>query len=650
MTTRGTPPPTPGGTYSMVEAGQHVQRLLDEEGERLGLLSARERGEMEGVLQTSIAGWLEKNPQRLEADAPSPGPAGYDGATAARRMERLALGGRGDVGRNLMEEVTRQASEFRQDQAERGDLYQRAVALGGPAASPSMDAAAITSAEWADAKGFGIEMTSDGLQAQTKSMYAEMMRDRRERHEIVSSVTKYRAYQAKVQHRTKESEEQSRTLRFDLSEKAKDLEHKLRVEARQREHMVEKVERLGETMSLSNRDIVRENQTRVLSPDATDFVSQSIQKLAGQSRSRHSQVEGAIGEGQSPVPRGRFEFLNADEELRKIREASKSEVKRQLRDQILRALVEESRQEAAEAEESRREPAEADGGSAERPDGHASAPLDRSPPFGGFRTSPLQASPVELKAAASVLRGAGARIQQAGDARPADGPTSPTIASFLSSPLHERHAPQGTGVTPENFYSFARRMTGGEPVAPAPPGGREFDVGEVTGRAPAGGKPKLLSPFKIRETPSASNVLAANFTPSATAGLKRFIIGSKDTFDRYQDLNRELSRMKTELDRKYVRYQTELLEEKGRDAFLDTAGGGRGGGSLRRPGSPTASSIYAETVERLDRLQGRLDSVKVQSDAQKLKDLAVGSPGLGFDRRSPDSIATAGLLVGTPRK
>ena len=650
MTTRGTPPPTPGGTYSMVEAGQHVQRLLDEEGERLGLLSARERGEMEGVLQTSIAGWLEKNPQRLEADAPSPGPAGYDGATAARRMERLALGGRGDVGRNLMEEVTRQASEFRQDQAERGDLYQRAVALGGPAASPSMDAAAITSAEWADAKGFGIEMTSDGLQAQTKSMYAEMMRDRRERHEIVSSVTKYRAYQAKVQHRTKESEEQSRTLRFDLSEKAKDLEHKLRVEARQREHMVEKVERLGETMSLSNRDIVRENQTRVLSPDATDFVSQSIQKLAGQSRSRHSQVEGAIGEGQSPVPRGRFEFLNADEELRKIREASKSEVKRQLRDQILRALVEESRQEAAEAEESRREPAEADGGSAERPDGHASAPLDRSPPFGGFRTSQLQASPVELKAAASVLRGAGARIQQAGDARPADGPTSPTIASFLSSPLHERHAPQGTGVTPENFYSFARRMTGGEPVAPAPPGGREFDVGEVTGRAPAGGKPKLLSPFKIRETPSASNVLAANFTPSATAGLKRFIIGSKDTFDRYQDLNRELSRMKTELDRKYVRYQTELLEEKGRDAFLDTAGGGRGGGSLRRPGSPTASSIYAETVERLDRLQGRLDSVKVQSDAQKLKDLAVGSPGLGFDRRSPDSIATAGLLVGTPRK
>ena len=647
MTTRGTPPPTPGGTYSMVEAGQHVQRLLDEEGERLGLLSARERGEMEGVLQTSIAGWLQKNPQRLEADAPSPGPAGYDGATAARRMERLALGGRGGVGRNLMEEVTRQASEFRQDQAERGDLYQRAVALGGPAASPSMDAAAITSAEWADAKGFGIEMTSDGLQAQTKSMYAEMMRDRRERHEIVSSVTKYRAYQAKVQHRTKESEEQSRTLRFDLSEKAKDLEHKLRVEARQREHMVEKVERLGETMSLSNRDIVRENQTRVLSPDATDFVSQSIQKLAGQSRSRHSQVEGAIGEGQSPVPRGRFEFLNADEELRKIREASKSEVKRQLRDQILRALVEESRQEAAEAEESRRE---ADGGSAELPDGHASAPLDRSPPFGGFRTSPLQASPVELKAAASVLRGAGARIQQAGDARPADGPTSPTIASFLSSPLHERHAPQGTGVTPENFYSFARRMTGGEPVAPAPPGGREFDVGEVTGRAPAGRKPKLLSPFKIRETPSASNVLAANFTPSATAGLKRFIIGSKDTFDRYQDLNRELSRMKTELDRKYVRYQTELLEEKGRDAFLDTAGGGRGGGSLRRPGSPTASSIYAETVERLDRLQGRLDSVKVQSDAQKLKDLAVGSPGLGFDRRSPDSIATAGLLVGTPRK
>ena len=648
--TRGTPPPTPGGTYSMVEAGQHVQRLLDEEGERLGLLSARERGEMEGVLQTSIAGWLQKNPQRLEADAPSPGPAGYDGATAARRMERLALGGRGDVGRNLMEEVTRQASEFRQDQAERGDLYQRAVALGGPAASPSMDAAAITSAEWADAKGFGIEMTSDGLQAQTKSMYAEMLRDRRERHEIVSSVTKYRAYQAKVQHRTKESEEQSRTLRFDLSEKAKDLEHKLRVEARQREHMVEKVERLGETMSLSNRDIVRENQTRVLSPDATDFVSQSIQKLAGQSRSRHSQVEGAIGEGQSPVPRGRFEFLNADEELRKIREASKSEVKRQLRDQILRALAEEGRQEAAEAEESRREAAEADGGSAERPDGHASAPLDRSPPFGGFRTSPLQASPVELKAAASVLRGAGARIQQAGDARPADGPTSPTVASFLSSPLHERHAPQGTGVTPENFYSFARRMTGGEPVAPAPPGGREFDVGEVTGRAPAGGKPKLLSPFKIRETPSASNVLAANFTPSATAGLKRFIIGSKDTFDRYQDLNRELSRMKTELDRKYVRYQTELLEEKGRDAFLDTAGGGRGGGSLRRPGSPTASSIYAETVERLDRLQGRLDSVKVQSDAQKLKDLAVGSPGLGFDRRSPDSIATAGLLVGTPRK
>ena len=640
---KGTPPPTPGGTYSMVEAGQHVQRLLDEEGERLGLLSARERGEMEGVLQSSIAGWLQKNPPRLEADAPSPGPAGYDGATASRRMERLALGGRGDVGRNLMEEVTRQASEFRQDKAERGDLYQRAVALAGPAASPSMDAEAITSAEWADAKGFGIEMTSDGLQAQTKSMYAEMMRDRRERHEIVSSVTKYRAYQAKVQHRTKESEEQSRTLRFDLSEKAKDLEHKLRVEARQREHMVEKVERLGETMSLSNRDIVRENQTRVLSPDATDFVSQSIQKLAGQSRSRHSQVEGAIGEGRSPVPGGRFEFLNADEELRKIREASKSEVKRQLRDQILRALAEESQQEAAEAEG----PAD---GSAERPDRHASAPLDRSPPFCGFRTSPLQASPVELKAAASVLRGAGARIQQAGDARPADGPTSPTVASFLSSPLHERHAPQGTGVTPENFYSFARRMTGGEPVAPVPSGGREFDVGEVTGRAPAGGKPKLLSPFKIRETPSASNVLAATFTPSATAGLKRFIIGSKDTFDRYQDLNRELSRMKTELDRKYVRYQTELLEEKGRDAFLDTAGARRGGGSLRRPGSPTASSIYAETVEKLDRLQGRLDSVKVQSDAQKLKDLAVGSPGLGFDRRSPDSIATAGLLVGTPRK
>ena len=363
------------------------------------------------------------------------------------------------------------------------------------------------------------------------------------------------------------------------------MEHKLRVEARQREHMVEKVERLGETMSLSNRDIVRENQTRVLSPDATDFVSQSIQKLAGQSRSRHSQVEGAIGEGRSPVPGGRFEFLNADEELRKIREASKSEVKRQLRDQILRALAEESRQEAAEAEG----PAE---GSAERPDRHASAPLDRSPPFGGFRTSPLQASPVELKAAASVLRGAGARIQQAGDARPAEGPTSPTVASFLSSPLHERHAPQGTGVTPENFYSFARRMTGGEPVAPVPSGGREFDVGEVTGRAPAGGKPKLLSPFKIRETPSASNVLAATFTPSATAGLKRFIIGSKDTFDRYQDLNRELSRMKTELDRKYVRYQTELLEEKGRDAFLDTEGARRGGGSLRRPGSPTASSIY----------------------------------------------------------